>query len=79
MTVSRQTFSMLRKICASTSGFVFFSSRISCLTCWRLDFASYIGRISSMPGKFVLWSFGIIVCICAPQSMPMRIVSMTSS
>ena len=35
---------MLRKICASTSGFVFFSSRISCLICWRLDLVSSFGR-----------------------------------
>ena len=26
----------------------------------------YSGRISSMPGKFVLWSFGIMVWTCAP-------------
>ena len=27
----------------------------------------YIGRISCIPSKFVLWSFGIIVCTCAPH------------
>ena len=39
----------------------------------------YIGRISSIPGKLLLCSFGIIVCICPPYIIPISIVSITSS
>lgn len=39
----------------------------------------YKGRISSMPSKFVLWSFGIMVCTWPPYSIPIRTVSITSS
>lgn len=48
----------------------------------RLDviLADQIQRADQpIPSKFVLWSFGIIVCTCAPQSIPIRMVSITSS
>ena len=39
----------------------------------------YIGRTSSIPSKFLLWSFGIIVSTFPLYSMPMSVVSITSS